>query len=124
MAFSVVSPVAAAPKPAEQSGIKRQILSKDEASIPGYDVILAQSEIPAGGREGRHTHPGLITVYVLRGELTLDCEGKPTTTYKPGDGFTVEPGKVHEGRNTGSGPITMLVTFVVKKGMPILIPAR
>ena len=76
-------------------------------------------EIPAGGREGRHTHPGLAMIHVEEGTLTLDYEGKPTVGYKPGESFFVEAGKVHEGMNKGTTPVTAIATFIVPKGQPI-----
>ena len=76
-------------------------------------------EIPASGREGRHTHPGSVIIYVQEGTLTFDCEGKPTATYNPGDSLYVEPDKIHEGRNTGKTPVKVLASFVLKKGVPM-----
>lgn len=81
-------------------------------------------EIPVGGREGRHTHPGSAMIYVLEGALTLDYEGKATTTYNPGDSIYVEPGKVHEGINNGKTPIKVVATFLLKKGEPMTSPAK
>jgi mannose-6-phosphate isomerase-like protein (cupin superfamily) len=96
---------------AQQPTVSRKILQKEDSAIPDYDV--------AGGREGRHTHPGLAMVYVQQGVLTLDYEGKPTTTYKAGDSFYVEPGKIHEGHNFGKTPVKVFGFFVVKKGVPM-----
>jgi len=76
-------------------------------------------EIPAGGREGKHTHPGTLVAYVQEGALDLEYEGKPTKTYKAGDTFSVEPGKVHEGVNKGNTPVKVLATFVIEKGKPL-----
>ncbi len=104
---------------AQQPSVTRKVLQKDESSIPGYDVVLVAVEIPAGGREGRHTHPGVTMVYVQEGVLTLDYEGKPTATYKPGDSFAVEPGKIHEGHNFGKTPVKVVASFVVQKGLPM-----
>jgi len=107
------------PSAAQQPTVMRKTLQREDSAIPGYEVVLATVEIPAGGREGRHTHPGLVMVYVREGVLTLDYEGKPTATYKAGDSFYVEPGKIHEGHNNGTMPVKVVGTFVVKKGMPM-----
>jgi quercetin dioxygenase-like cupin family protein len=119
VAFSSLALLLVAPSAAQQPTVTRKILQKEDSAIPGYEVVLAAVEIPAGGREGRHTHPGLTMVYVQEGVLTLDYEGKPTATYKAGDSFYVEPDKIHEGHNFGTTPVKVLGTFVVKKGMPI-----
>jgi quercetin dioxygenase-like cupin family protein len=104
---------------AQQPTVTRKILLREDSAIPGYEADLVAVEISAGGREGRHTHPGLVMIYVQEGALTLDYEGKPTATYKAGDTFYVEPGKVHEGHNDGNTPVKALGTFIVKKGMPM-----
>ena len=55
--------------------------------------------------------------------LTLDYEGNPTMTYKAGDSFFIEAGKIHEGINKGTSPVKALATFVVEKGKPVTSPA-
>src|ERR1700746_3070029 len=81
---------------AQQPTVTRKILLKHDSAVPGYEEALVSVEIPVGGREGRHTHPGSVMIYVQEGTLTFDCEGKPTATYNPGDVFYVEPDKIHE----------------------------
>ena len=61
--------------------------------------------------------------YIQEGVLTLDCEGKPTATYKAGDPFYIEAGKVHEGINKESAPVKIVATFVVEKGKPLTTAA-
>jgi len=43
----------------------------------------------------------------------------PTKTYKPGESFSVEPGKIHEGINNGTVAIKALASFVTPKGAPL-----
>jgi quercetin dioxygenase-like cupin family protein len=109
---------------AQQPTVTRKILLKHDAPIPGYEEDLVAVEIPPGGREGRHTHPGSLMVYVQEGVLTLDYEGKPTATYNPGDSFYVEPDKIHEGQNNGNTPVKVLATFFIKKGLPMTTQVR
>ena len=104
---------------AQQPTVKRTVLLTQDLTIPGYQAVLVEVEIPVGGREGRHMHPGTILVRVNEGALTLDYDGKPTVTYKVGESFAVEPGKVHEGVNRGNTPIKATATFVVEKGKPL-----
>jgi len=117
--FSSFALLLVTPSAAQSPAVTRKILQREDSAIPGYEVVLATVEIPVGGREGRHTHPGLVMVYVREGVLTLDYEGKPTATYKAGDSFYVEPGKIHEGHNNGTTPVNVVGTFVVKKGVPM-----
>ena len=102
-----------------QPSVTRKVLMQQDLNVPGYTTALISVEIPVGGREGRHTHPGTLIVYVQEGALTLDYEGKPTKTYKAGETFSVEPGKIHEGINKGNTPIKALASFVGEKGKPI-----
>lgn len=85
---------------------------------------MAAVEIPPGGREGRHTHPAEVFAQVLEGTLTLDVEGQPTATSKPGETFFIGAGKVHEGINQGSAPVKLLAVFVAEKGKPLTAPAQ
>ncbi len=99
--------------------VTRKVLMQQDLNIPGYTAALVSVEIPVGGREGKHTHPGTIMVYVQEGTLTLDYEGMPTKAYKAGETFSVQPGKIHEGINKGNTPIKALASFVVEKGKPL-----
>lgn len=100
----------------------RTVLLRHDTTAPGFEAVLVQVEIPVGGREGRHTHPGVAVARVEQGELTLDYEGQPTKTYKAGDTFFLEAGKVHEGINKGTGPVKLLATFIVEKGATLTTP--
>jgi quercetin dioxygenase-like cupin family protein len=105
--------------PAVAQQVQRRILLTQDLPTPGYEMVLVAVEIPAGGREGRHTHPGPLMAYVLEGVLTLDDEGKPTATYKAGDSVFIKAGNIHEGSNHGTTPVRIMATFVVEKGKPL-----
>src|ERR1051326_3631624 len=95
--LAIVLPVCTNSAAQNQPTVTRKVLMQQDLTIPGYTAALVSVEIPVGGREGKHTHPGTLVVYVQEGALTLDYEGKPTKTYKAGESFSVEPGKIHEG---------------------------
>jgi quercetin dioxygenase-like cupin family protein len=98
--------------------VVRKVLMQQD--VPnGAQLAVVSVEIPVGGREGRHTHTGPLIVYVQEGALTLDYEGKPTVTYKVGETFFVEAGKIHEGINNGNVAIKALASFVTPKGAPL-----
>ena len=99
--------------------VKRTVLLQHDTSAPGFEAVLVAVEIPAGGREGRHTHSGTAMIHVVEGAITLDYEGKPTTTYKAGQSFFVDAGKVHEGINKENVPAKAIATFVIPKGQPV-----
>jgi quercetin dioxygenase-like cupin family protein len=112
-------PVFSAAAPA----VVRKVLMQQD--VPnGAQLSVVSVEIPVGGREGRHTHPGPLIVYVQEGALTLDYEGKPTVTYKVGETFSVDAGKIHEGINNGNVPIKALASFVTPKGAALTAQAN
>jgi quercetin dioxygenase-like cupin family protein len=104
---------------AQQPSVERKVLLQQDVTAPGYQNVLVAVTIPAGGREGRHTHPGTAIVHVLEGALTLDHDGRPSTTYKAGETLHVEAGKVHEGINKGNAPVRAIASFVIEKGKPL-----
>ena len=111
--------VAACLQAAQQPQVTRKVLMQQDLAIPGYTGALVAVEIPAGGREGKHTHPGTVMVAIQEGAITLEYEGKPTKTYKAGEAFSVDPGKIHEGINNGKTPARAIASFVVEKGKPL-----
>ena len=104
---------------ADAPTVTRKVLMQQDLPMPNTTEALIEVTIPVGGREGRHTHPGALMVHVVSGALSLDYEGKPNVTYKAGETFFVEAGKIHEGINRGNEPIVALATFVGPKGQPI-----
>jgi quercetin dioxygenase-like cupin family protein len=104
---------------AQQPNVQRRVLLQQDLTIPGQQAVLVEVTIPAGGREGRHTHPGTLLVHILEGTMTFEHEGRSIMSYKPGESFTAEPGKIHEGSNRGTTPVRAIATFVVEKGKPL-----
>ena len=103
----------------EGPAVQRKVLMQQDLAIPGYATALVQVDFPVGSREGRHTHPGSVMVHIEEGAVTLFYEGKPMTTYKAGETFFVEAGKVHEGINNGNVPAKAIASFVIEKGKPL-----
>jgi quercetin dioxygenase-like cupin family protein len=114
LAVAAVSLATAADTPSVVRKVLNQQDMQNNQTMAEIDVV-----IPVGGREGRHTHPGALMVYVLSGVISLDYEGKPQTDYKAGDVFYVEAGKVHEGINKGNVAAHAVATFAGPKGPPI-----
>ena len=123
LGFGALSLLTLVPAMAQEPTVQRKVLLTQDLPIPGYQAVMGVTEIPAGGREGRHTHAGALVVYIQEGVLTFDHEGKPTMTYKAGDSFYIEPGKIHEGINKGTSPVKAIATFVIEKGKPLTSPA-
>ncbi len=122
VALTVVASAAFVAQPsfsADAPTVTRKVLMQQDLPMANTTEALIEVTIPVGGREGRHTHPGALMVYVKSGAISLDYEGKPNVTYKAGETFFVETGKIHEGINRGTEPAVALATFVGPKGEPI-----
>ena len=75
LGFGALSLLTLVPAMAQEPTVQRKVLLTQDLPIPGYQAVMGVTEIPAGGREGRHTHPG-APVVVQEGVLALDYEGK------------------------------------------------
>ncbi|WP_395644202.1 cupin domain-containing protein [Rudaea sp.] len=104
--------------------IQRQILLKDDLSIPGHEGVMVRVEIPPGAAEGYHTHPADVYAFLLEGEVVQELAGKPTVTLKAGDVFHVPANTVHQATNKGSVPAKIAVVFVAEKGKPLTTPVK
>ena len=78
---------------AQQSSVTRKILLKEDSAIPGYEEALVAVEIPAGGREGRHTHPGSVMIYVQEGTLTFTTKESQQPPINPETLCTSSPAR-------------------------------
>jgi mannose-6-phosphate isomerase-like protein (cupin superfamily) len=89
------------------------------------DMVVAQITIAPGAAITWHSHPGPAVVVVVTGTLTIYDGDDPTCT---GRSYTGEPsgpllppigeafvdlgqGHVHDARNEGNTPVTVLVTY-------------
>lgn len=102
--------------------VKRNVLLKQDMTIPGREAVLASVELPAGSSEVRHTHPAEVYGFVQEGAVTLDVEGQPTRSLKAGDVFYIPPGKIHQGLNKSGAAAKLAVVFIAEKGKPLTTP--
>ena len=114
-------PAACAQEPPK---VTRKVLLKQEMTIPDREAVVIAVELQPGSEEGRHTHPAELYAVVQEGTLLLESEGKDTVTYKTGDVFYVGPGKVHNGKNTGTVTTRLTAFLVAEKGKPLSAPAK
>jgi hypothetical protein len=102
-------------------GIKGQKPVKIKLHRPS-DVAVQQVTIAPGGTTGWHSHPGPAVVIVKSGSFTLYDEDDPSCE---GTTYSVDPanpvgkvfidegyGHVHIGRNEGTTPTELYVTFL------------
>jgi quercetin dioxygenase-like cupin family protein len=99
--------------------ISAVVLSKQ--TVDGKDYIVSQITIAPNGSTGWHTHQGEIYGIVKSGELThygSDCH--QDGVYGAGTPITDPTGadNVHLGRNEGTEPLVLEVTYVDRAGAP------
>src|SRR5262245_13433608 len=105
------------------AGVQRDVVLKQDMTIPGREALMVKVVLPPGVEEGRHTHPAEVFGFVVDGTIESEIEGK-TTTLKPGDHFYFAPGQVHQNMNKSSAPATTYVVFVAEKGKPLTTPVK
>ena len=117
-------PASAADTPASAAAVK-QLMTKELAGAAGKEVLLSTVTYPPGGSSPPHRHDAQVFVYVLQGELTMQVQGGPKVTLKPGDTFYESPTDVHSvsANASQSEPATFLVFIVKDKGAPTTRPA-
>ena len=117
--LSPLSPVAAIASATPTIGISAVVLSKQ--TVNGKDYIVSDITIAPGGSTGWHTHQGVVFGIVKEGTLTRnigDCSIEGVSN--PGDPITDPTGAdhVHIGRNLGTAPVVLEVTYVDPAGAP------
>ncbi|WP_419906928.1 cupin domain-containing protein [Hoeflea sp.] len=65
-----------------------------------------------GEETGTHTHPYPTYGYILSGELTVTYPGGVEKVYKQGQAVMDAVNEPHNGRNTGTEPVRILVVFM------------
>jgi quercetin dioxygenase-like cupin family protein len=122
--LAIVSALALHLASAQQPGVKRTELQRHDLSAPGREVIQVRVAVDPGVALPMHSHHGEETVYVLEGTWEFQLEGKALQTLKAGDVAFVPTGVKHWAQNVGSDTGSVLATYVVEKGKPLVIPAK
>lgn len=104
---------------AQQPGIKRTELQRHDLSTPGREIVQMRVELDPGAGTPRHTHPGEEVVYILEGEFEAEIDGK-TSHVKAGEVSFIPAGTPHSVKNVGNRKGTVLATYIVEKGKPLL----
>lgn len=109
---------------AQQPGIQRTDILKDDLSAAGHEVVQVRVDFDPGVVSVKHNHPGEEVAYVLEGTLEYQLEGRPPVTLKAGEGLFIPDGVAHVAKNVGSGKASELATYIVRKGEPIFAPVK
>jgi uncharacterized RmlC-like cupin family protein len=117
--LSLTAPIAPEAAATGPTGVTATVLSKNTTG--GKDYIVTDITIAPGGSTGWHTHQGVIYGIVKAGELThysADC--RQDGVFGAGTPITdpTGPDHVHIGRNLGSTPLILEVTYIDPAGAP------
>jgi quercetin dioxygenase-like cupin family protein len=106
---------------------QQSILLKQElTAAKGQEgSVTIHPDIPPGTTtSGKHYHPGDEFVYMLEGNGTLERDGEPPLSLKPGVTYYVAPHQVHEVKTSGPGPLKGVGVTIAKPGEPLIVPVR
>jgi quercetin dioxygenase-like cupin family protein len=108
------------PAQAQQDGVGRKDLLRQDLSVEGRELIQVRVDFAPGVGFPAHSHPGEEIAYVIEGLLEYRLEGQPPVTLKAGESLFIPAGAVHSAKNVGDGPAAELATYVVEKGKPLV----
>jgi quercetin dioxygenase-like cupin family protein len=109
---------------AQQPGVTRTDLLREDLSVPGREVIQVRVDFAPGVAFPPHSHPREEIAYVIEGLLEYQFEGKPPVTLKAGEALFIPAGTIHSAKNVGSGNAAELATYLVEKGKPLVALGR
>jgi len=98
---------------------KRTELQRLPSPTPGWEIVQSLAEIAEGVASGRHSHPDPEVGYIVRGDVAMEFDERPSLTLRSGDPFLIPPGVVHNARNIGTVTTKMLSTYVVDEVQPL-----
>jgi quercetin dioxygenase-like cupin family protein len=111
---------------APKGPVTREVLLDTElAGMEGQRGFVILAEIAPGEATGKHTHPAHEFAYVLDGDGTLEVQGKPPISLKPGVVIHQPPGQVHNGKNiSATSTLKILAVYIAEAGRPLTAPVR
>jgi quercetin dioxygenase-like cupin family protein len=113
---------AALQKPGAASRV--ELIRRDVAGDPEREAVLYLLSLPPGGAAPAHRHPCTGVGYVLEGVYESQYEGETLQRFVTGDAiYDLADAPHHIARNgSDSEPLRLLMTFVVRKGEPTVLP--
>ncbi|MBW8789648.1 MAG: cupin domain-containing protein [Rhizobium leguminosarum] len=104
--------------------LQRTDLLKNDIDVPGHEVVQVRVDFATGVLAPSQSHPGEEIAFVIAGTLEYQLEGRQPVTLKAGQSLFIPTGVVHSAKNVGSGKASELATYIVRKGAPLVVPAK
>jgi quercetin dioxygenase-like cupin family protein len=135
----------ATPEAAAPVAITSEVLGRAApVAVDNPELALGRVTVMPGAVLPVHHHPGTQVGVVVQGELTYtvftgeiewylgdDPTGEPqtigpgeTVVVRPGDALVESPGSIHQGRNSGAGPLVIYLSTLFPMGAPRAIVAE
>jgi hypothetical protein len=86
-----------------------------------FDVVQVILDFAPGAATPYHTHPGIVMVTVVAGEITFNLEGVDKV-YKTGESFVELPNQVGQALNAGTTPARVMTSTLLPPGAPLSTP--
>jgi quercetin dioxygenase-like cupin family protein len=99
----VYTPTDATPVTAPETGMTRQVLAYSK------DLMLIRHHFVAGWSGARHSHPHHQLIYVTRGHIRFQAEGK-TFDLHAGDSLVVDGGIAHQAQTVEESEVLDVFT--------------
>jgi quercetin dioxygenase-like cupin family protein len=126
----ITQPVSAADY---QSGVTVKKLVQTTVTGNGQQIVYPSTgrpevtamtvEIAPGAETGWHSHPIPVYAYVVSGALDVELEGGKTLAFNEGDAVIEVVNTLHNGKNTGSLPVKLVVFYTGVMNEPTVIKA-
>lgn len=98
------------------NGQPHRYLATDKPEVTAMTV-----EIAVGGETGWHQHTLPVYAYVLAGKLSVELADGRTLNFSQGDAIVEVQNLAHNGRNSGSEPVKLIVFYTGEVGRPLSV---
>jgi quercetin dioxygenase-like cupin family protein len=101
------------------------LIEKPLAGVDGKVISINHFTMPPGHVGARHYHPGPTYIYVLKGSLTTEEDGKPAQTRAAGEVYEEAIGTPHHSSNPSADEANeLLIIQVHDEGEPLMYLAE
>jgi len=124
--------LALAVKSQYNTGISLEPLLKTDTTIAGQgfiypdiqsdEITLLKITFKPGQSTGWHKHEFPVFAYVLQGELTAEQEDGTLSRFTGNTSFAEVINTWHNGTNTGTEDLILIVTYLGEKGKRLSVP--
>lgn len=113
---------------AYQAGVETKVLLRTETDSAGQTIAYPKGTpeitgvfvtIPPGAQTGWHLHPSPCVAYILEGEVTVELEDGRKNVVRAGQAFAEVFTLKHNGTNTGTTPVKLVLFALGTKGTPV-----